>query len=81
MIAVKYLYQYYLIVIFLVDHSRVILKGRDPDVIGSDYINANYLDVSQLTFDLGLGRHYLLDLLGGSLHTIDCTQATGGVSC
>ncbi|XP_020898511.1 tyrosine-protein phosphatase non-receptor type 11 [Exaiptasia diaphana] len=26
------------------DHSRVILKGRDPNIVGSDYINANYLD-------------------------------------
>ncbi|XP_032236419.1 tyrosine-protein phosphatase non-receptor type 11 [Nematostella vectensis] len=25
------------------DHSRVILRGRDPNVIGSDYINANYI--------------------------------------
>lgn len=28
-----------------VDHSRVILKDRDTDVIGSDYINANYIQV------------------------------------
>ncbi|NWV00092.1 PTN6 phosphatase, partial [Upupa epops] len=25
------------------DHSRVILQGRDPNVPGSDYINANYI--------------------------------------
>ena len=32
--------------IHAVDHSRVILKERDPDVIGSDYINANFVGVS-----------------------------------
>ena len=26
-----------------VDHTRVALKGVDPDVPGSDYINANYI--------------------------------------
>ena len=26
-----------------VDHTRVILEGGDPNVIGSDYINANYI--------------------------------------
>ncbi|XP_057260418.1 tyrosine-protein phosphatase non-receptor type 6 isoform X1 [Pezoporus wallicus] len=25
------------------DHSRVILQGRDPNIPGSDYINANYI--------------------------------------
>lgn len=29
-----------------VDHSRVLLKDMDPDVVGSDYINANYVGVS-----------------------------------
>ena len=29
-----------------VDHSRVILKERDPNVIGSDYVNANFVGVS-----------------------------------
>lgn len=29
----------------LVDHSRVILQGRDPNIPGSDYINANYVKV------------------------------------
>lgn len=28
-----------------VDHSRVILQGRDPNIPGSDYINANYVKV------------------------------------
>lgn len=28
-----------------VDHSRVILRGRDPNIPGSDYINANYIKV------------------------------------
>ena len=26
-----------------VDHTRVILEGADPTVVGSDYINANYI--------------------------------------
>ena len=25
------------------DHTRVVLKDADPDVMGSDYINANYI--------------------------------------
>lgn len=29
-----------------VDHSRVILQGRDSKIPGSDYINANYVKVS-----------------------------------
>ena len=28
---------------FPVDHTRVILEGGDPNVTGSDYINANYI--------------------------------------
>jgi len=28
-----------------VDHTRVVLKDGDPDVPGSDYINANYISV------------------------------------
>lgn len=31
-----------------VDHSRVILQGRDPNIPGSDYINANYVKVRLL---------------------------------
>ena len=31
-----------------VDHSRVILQGRDPNIPGSDYINANYVKVRVL---------------------------------
>ncbi|CAH3121816.1 unnamed protein product, partial [Porites lobata] len=27
------------------DHSRVVLRGGDPDVVGSDYINANFVGV------------------------------------
>ena len=30
----------------------MILKGRDPNVVGSDYINANYVNVSS---NLNLG--------------------------
>lgn len=26
-----------------VDHTRVILEGGDPNVVGHDYINANYV--------------------------------------
>ena len=28
---------------FTVDHTRVILHDADPEVVGSDYINANYV--------------------------------------
>jgi len=28
-----------------VDHTRAVLKDGDPDVPGSDYINANYISV------------------------------------
>ncbi|KAK3699692.1 hypothetical protein QZH41_014676 [Actinostola sp. cb2023] len=28
----------------VLDHSRVILLGRDPAVVGSDYVNANYIN-------------------------------------
>lgn len=31
-----------------VDHSRVVLQGRDPNIPGSDYINANYVKVRLL---------------------------------
>lgn len=31
------------IFLFPVDHTRVTLEGGDPNVIGSDYINANYI--------------------------------------
>ena len=35
-----------------VDHSRVVLRGGDPNVVGSDYINANFVGVSySLIFD------------------------------
>lgn len=27
----------------LVDHTRVVLHGGDPSVVGSDYVNANYI--------------------------------------
>ena len=27
----------------VVDHTRVPIKGADPSVVGSDYINANYI--------------------------------------
>ena len=30
----------------LVDHTRVVLRDGDPDVPGSDYINANNISVS-----------------------------------
>lgn len=28
---------------YIVDHTRVILNGGDPEVVGSDYINANFI--------------------------------------
>lgn len=38
----------YSFIAFPVDHSRVILQGRDPNIPGSDYINANYVKVRLL---------------------------------
>ena len=35
--------------LFLDDHSRVVLKSM-RDIAGSDYINANYVDVSYFSF-------------------------------
>ena len=35
--------------LFLDDHSRVVLKSV-RDIAGSDYINANYVDVSYFSF-------------------------------
>ena len=32
--------------IHAVDHSRVILKEMDPNITGSDYVNANFVGVS-----------------------------------
>ena len=36
-------YYFFVYFMFLVDHTRVILQGGDPNVTGSDYINANYI--------------------------------------
>lgn len=35
----------YLDIFFTVDHTRVKLKDVDPNVPGSEYINANYIKV------------------------------------
>jgi len=36
-----------MIIIFItVDHTRIVLRDGDPQVIGSDYINANLITVS-----------------------------------
>ena len=36
-----------MILIFItVDHTRIVLRDGDPQVIGSDYINANLITVS-----------------------------------
>lgn len=40
---------------FLVDHTRVMLQGGDPNVVGSDYINANYIS-GEVT---GSEKHYI----------------------
>ena len=39
---------YIIFVVYIVDETRVRLKG-DPDVEGSDYINASFIDVSTAT--------------------------------
>lgn len=39
-----------------VNETRVILKDTDPNVVGSDYINANYVRVS-VQSDSGLTAH------------------------
>ena len=41
-----------LVFIHTVDHSRVILHDRDPNVIGSDYVNANFVGVSKIIMEL-----------------------------
>lgn len=33
-----------------VDHTRVVLNDMDPNVPGSDYINANYIRVGHFSF-------------------------------
>jgi hypothetical protein len=38
-----------------VDHSRVILQGRDSNIPGSDYINANYVKVGMSHVGAGAG--------------------------
>lgn len=42
--------------LFLVDYTRVVLTDGDPTVVGSDYINANYISVSH---DLLLQIHHM----------------------
>uniref|UniRef100_A0AAQ5X1Y5 protein-tyrosine-phosphatase n=1 Tax=Amphiprion ocellaris TaxID=80972 RepID=A0AAQ5X1Y5_AMPOC len=41
-----------------VNDTRVILKDADPDVVGSDYINANYVRVSHSNTTDTLQKHY-----------------------
>lgn len=36
---------FYLDIFISVDHTRVKLKDVDPNVLGSEYINANYIKV------------------------------------
>lgn len=43
--------------IHTVDHSRVTLQDMDPNVIGSDYINANFVGVSWHTKTLFKKKH------------------------
>lgn len=35
------------ILYFSVDHTRIVLRDGDPQVIGSDYINGNLISVSK----------------------------------
>lgn len=37
--------EFYLDIFISVDHTRVKLKDVDPNVLGSEYINANYIKV------------------------------------
>lgn len=41
--------------LWTVDHTRVILEGGDPNVVGSDYANANYVSGEVP----GSERHYI----------------------
>lgn len=43
---------FYLDIFISVDHTRVKLKDVDPNVLGSEYINANYIKVQFLRFSL-----------------------------
>ena len=47
-----------------VDHSRVVLLAGDPYVVGSDYINANFVGVSSwLTVDCYSSRDCVMEKL------------------
>ena len=54
--------------VFSDDHSRVKLQGPGPKVVGSDYINANYVDVSTVNY-----KYFLLfsDLQNTSFQEFD----------
>lgn len=46
----KVFVDFYLDIFISVDHTRVKLKDVDPNVPGSEYINANYIKVQFLRF-------------------------------
>lgn len=61
-----------------VDETRVILQGRDPNVVGSDYINGNYVKViSQSTYRRVLHRFFTTNANDFVLHLcrIRCVRA------
>lgn len=46
--GILFKYKYFNFLFFSVDETRVILENADPNVVGSDYINANYVIVRPL---------------------------------
>ena len=45
--AVGEVFSFILCPMLTVDHTRVVLHDGDPNVVGSDYVNANYITVSR----------------------------------
>ena len=44
--VVVLLFFHRIFMLLLVDHSRVVLEDTDASIVGSDYINASYINVS-----------------------------------
>ena len=56
--------------LYSVDHSRVVLRGGDPNVVGSDYINANFVGVSYCLIFNDSSLSYFM----GKLNSLTCNE-------